>query len=147
MFRSLWATLIAALFLAIPLTAIAKDPPRPKGKLVFVAMTGPEDTTTLASSFRHALAAKESGYLEDVVWLSWGRAVVALDPKVSVLPKEVGESAKAAQKGGVRLVACGQALRKWNVDAEKLEPKAEVVPNGVAELARLVSLGYEVIRY
>lgn len=147
MIRHLLTTLLAIVLLAIPMTVFAKDPPAPKGKLVFVAMTGPEDSATLASSFRHALAAKQSGYLEDVVWLSWGRAVVALDPKVSVLSAEVKESAKAAQKGGVRLVACGQALRKWNIDESKLEPKAEVVANGVNELARLVSLGYEVIRY
>lgn len=147
MIRHWLSTLLAIVFLTIPLTVIAKEPPAPKGKLVFVAMTGPEDAITLASSFRHALAAKKSGYLEDVVWLSWGRAVVALDPKNTVLPAEVKESAKAARKGGVRLVACGQALRKWDIDAKDLEPKAEVVANGVDELARLVSLGYEVIRY
>lgn len=147
MIRHLLTMLLAAVLMAIPMAAVAKEPPAPKGKLVFVAMTGPEDAVTLASSFRHALAAKKSGYLEDVVWLSWGRAVVALDSEASVLPAEVKESAKAAQKGGVRLVACGQALRKWNVDESKLEPKADVVANGVNELARLVSLGYEVIRY
>lgn len=147
MLRPLLAILLALVFLAVPLSAGAKEPTAPKGKLVFVAMTGPEDASVLASSFRHALAAKKSGRLEEVVWLSWGRAVVALDPSVDVLPKEVKENAKAAHAGGVRLVACGQALRKWNVDARKLEPKAEVVANGVDELARLVSLGYEVIRY
>lgn len=147
MIRRLFSIWMAVACMTIAITAVAKDPPAPKGKLVFVAMTGPEDTSVLASSFRHALAAKKSGYLEDVVWLSWGRAVMALDSTLDVLPAEVKESAKAAQKGGVRLVACGQALRKWNIDAKRLEPRAEVVPNGVDELARLVSLGYQVIRY
>lgn len=147
MIRSLVSTLLVLMLLVVPLSAGAKDPPAPKGKLVFVAMTGPEDATVLSSSFRHALAAKKTGRLEEVVWLSWGRAVVSLDPRVSVLPAEVKEAAKAAHAGGVRLVACGQALAKWNIDPKKLEPKAEVVPNGVDELARLVSLGYEVIRY
>ena len=148
MLRYVLTTLLTAVLFLFPMAAMAKDPPpSPKGKLVFVAMTGPEDAGTLSSSFRHALAAKKSGYLEDVVWLSWGRTVVALDSETSVLPKEVKEHAKAAQKGGVRLVACGQALKKWNVDRAKLEPKVEVVANGVDELARLVSLGYEVIRY
>lgn len=148
MFRHYIKAIAAILFLTFPLMALAKEPaPTPKGKLVFVAMTGPEDTLTLGSSFRHALAAKKSGHLEDVVWLSWGRAVTALDPKLDILPKEVKEHAKAAQKAGVRLVACGQALKKWDIDAKKLEPKAEVVANGVDELAKLVSQGYQVIRY
>lgn len=132
--------------LSIGARADAKAP-TPRGKLVFVAMTGPEDVATLSSSFRHALAAKNSGHLEDVVWLSWGRAVSALDPKLEIVPAEVRAHAQAAWEGGVRLVACGQALRKWGIDPAALTPKAEVVPNGVDELARLVAQGYQVIRY
>ncbi len=142
--------MLALSTLLAPMLASAETPARPagpKGKLVFVAMTGPEDLSTLSSSFRHALAAKRSGYLEDVVWLSWGRAVVALDPSLTSIPADVRNQAEAAQKGGVRLVACGQALKKWGIDPATLSPKAEVVSNGVDELARLISLGYEVIRY
>lgn len=149
MFRS-FSLLFALTSMALASTAFAKEPapaPTPKGKLVFVAMTGAEDIGTLSSGFRHATAAKRSGYLEDVVWLSWGRAVVALDPTVSAVPAEVRTNADEARKAGVRLVACGQALRKWGIDPATLSPKAEVVPNGVDELARLVSLGYQVIRY
>jgi intracellular sulfur oxidation DsrE/DsrF family protein len=135
------------LFPALALAAPAAEAPAPKGKLVFVAMTGPEDVATLSSSFRHALAAQKSGHLEDVVWLGWGRAVSALDPKLGIIPDDVRKQARAAKDGGVRLVACGQALQKWDIDLATLAPQAEVVPNGVDELARLVSLGYQVIRY
>ncbi len=139
----------ALALLALPFAAGAAEAPAPakKGKLVFVAMTGLEDTGTLSSSFRHALNAKKSGHLSDVVWLSWGRAVVALDPTVKAVPEGVREQARAAKEGGVRLVACAQALNKFGIDPAKLEPQAEVVPNGVTELARLVAEGYEVIRY
>lgn len=147
MFRNLLFSLFALSLLALPAAALAAEAPAKKGKLAFVAMTGPEDIGTLSSSFRHALAAKKSGHLEDVVWLSWGRAVVALDPKNSVVPDSVRAHAKAAKEGGVRLVACAQALRKWGIDPKTLTPSAEVVPNGVDEMARLIAEGYEIIRY
>lgn len=148
---------LAALVLA-PLAAIAAAPsqapqatetrvPARQGKLVFVATTGLEDLGTLSSSFRHAKNAKESGYLSDVVWLTYGRAVVALDPTVKAVPEGVRKEAQAAKAAGVRLVACGNALQKFDIDPKKLQPQAEVVDNGVAELSRLVAEGYQVIRY
>jgi len=146
-FLPLLLSLSALAFSGSALAESPKPGPAPKGKLDFVAMTGAEDLGTLSSSFRHAAAAKRSGYLEDVVWLSWGRAVVALDPTVGAIPADIRTQAEEAQKAGVRLVACGQALRKWGIDPAALSPKAEVVPNGIDELARLVSLGYQVIRY
>jgi intracellular sulfur oxidation DsrE/DsrF family protein len=100
-----------------------------------------------SSSFRHAKAARESGYLSDVVWLSYGRAVVALDPTVKAVPESVRKEAQEAKAAGVRLVACGNALAKFDIDPKKLQPQAEVVDNGVAELSRLVAEGYQIIRY
>lgn len=147
MFRKVVLGLFVLSLFTFPMAAPADGATAKKGKLAFVAMTGPEDVGMLSSSFRHALAAKKSGHLEDVVWLSWGRAVVALDPKNTVVPESVREHARAAKEGGVRLVACGQALRKWGIDPKTLSPSAEVVPNGVDEMARLVAEGYEIIRY
>lgn len=73
-----------------------KEEPARQGKLVFAATTGLEDLGTLSSSFRHARAAKEPGYLSDVVWLTYGRAVVSFDmdpkklqPQAEVVPNEV----------------------------------------------------------
>lgn len=152
MFRKICMSLFAVCLLALPAAALAGEPPAaptpaPKGKLVFVAMTGPEDVLTLSSSFRHALAAKKSGRLEDVVWLGYGRSVVAFDPTVKVVPEDVRKNAAEARKAGVKLLVCGQALAKWGMDPQKLEPQAEVVANAIDELARLVSEGYQIIRY
>lgn len=147
--------LVLAALVIVPLAAIAAAPsqatekktPARQGKLVFVATTGLEDIGTLSSSFRHAKTARESGYLSDVVWLTYGRAVVALDPTVKAVPEGVRKEAQAAKDAGVRLVACGNALAKFDIDPKKLQPEAEVVDNGVAELSRLVAEGYQVIRY
>jgi len=140
----------ALALLTLPLAALADEPaeaPARKGKLVFVAMTGLEDIGTLSSSFRHAIAAKKSGHLSDVVWISWGRAVVSLDPTVKAVPESVREQARLAKEAGVRLVACGQALGKYDIDPKTTTPRVEVVSNGVTELAKLVAEGYEVLRY
>lgn len=146
---------VIALMLALPTLAMAqasmpaaeKKEPAQKGRLVFVSTTGLEDVGTLSSSLRHATAAKQSGYLSEVVWLSYGRAVVALDPTVKAVPEEIHKLAQAAKAAGVRLVACGNALDKFGIDPKKLTPQTEVVPNGVVELSRLVAEGYAVIRY
>lgn len=103
-----------------------------------MSTTGLEDLGTLSSAFRHAKNAKESGYLSDVVWLTYGRAAV---------PESVRKEAQEAKAAGVRLVACGNALEKFGIDSKKLQPQAEVVDNGVAELSLLVAEGYQVIRY
>lgn len=153
--RLLLTLLSLSLFVAVPGIASAAEPtskserttPVAKGKLVFVATTGLEDIATLSSSFRHAIVAKESGHLSDVVWLGYGRSVVALDPTVTAVPEEVRKAAAAAKAAGVRLVACGNALNKFGIDPKKLTPQAEVVPSGVSELSRLVADGYAVIRY
>lgn len=148
--------IVVALLALAPLVArpsFAEQPasgsvqPKKQGRLMFVATTGLEDVGTLSSSFRHAIAAKKSGHLEDVVWLSYGRAVVALDPTVTAVPDEVRRNAEAAQKAGVRLVACRQALKKYGIDEAKLVPRAEVADNAIVELSRLVADGYQLIRY
>lgn len=147
---------VIALLLALPTlamaqasmpTAAAKKEPAQKGRLVFVSTTGLEDMSTLSSSLRHATTAKQSGYLSEVVWLSYGRSVVALDPTVKAVPDEIHKLAQAAKTAGVRLVACGNALDKFGIDPKKLTPQTEVVPNGVVELSRLVAEGFAVIRY
>lgn len=142
--------LIAALLL--PLAALAQSTPQgakpaAKGKIVFVANTGLEDLGTLSSSLRHAIAAKKSAHAEEVVWLAYGRAIVVLDPTVKAVPEELRTLASQAKALGVRLVACGNALSKFDIDPKKTEPRVEVVPNGVDELMKLVADGYAVIRY
>jgi intracellular sulfur oxidation DsrE/DsrF family protein len=141
--------LLAFGMLALPLASFAADAPpaQPKAKLLFVTTTRLEDIGTLSSSFRHALAATKSEHVSDVVWIGYGRAIVALDPTVSAVPDSVRQHAAAAKAGGVRLVACAQALKKYDIDPAKLQPKAEVVANAIGEVARLVAQGYQVINY
>lgn len=145
--KSLQALFIALTVVFTTSPSLADEKPAPQGKLVFVSTTGLEDIGTLSSSFRHAVAAKKSKHLSDVVWLSYGRAVVALDPTVKAVPESVRDHARQAKEAGVRLVVCGQALKKYDIDPKKLVPAAEVVPNGIDELARLVAEGYQIIRY
>lgn len=127
--------------------AAAPATPARQGKLVFVATTGAEDMQTLASSFRHAKIAKESGHLSEVVWLAYGRSVSVLDPDVKAIPEDVRSQAPAAAAAGVRLVVCANALEKHGIAADRLVPRVEVVSSGVVELSRLVAGGYQVIRY
>lgn len=133
----------AALVLANASAAAAEPAPA----MVFVANTGLEDVQTLTSSLRHAKAAKESGHLSKVVWMVYGRAVVALDPKVGAVPESVPKLAKEAADAGVELVVCGQALAKYGIAPEKMAIKARVVPNAITELAKLVAEGAVPIRY
>jgi intracellular sulfur oxidation DsrE/DsrF family protein len=136
------------------LTAAAAAPPRAGSSapvaasgMVFIANAGLEDVGTLSSSLRHAKVAKESGHLDDVVWIVYGRAIVILDPAVSAVPQGLRDDLAAARAAGVRIVACGVALEKYGIDAARLGSQAEVVPNGISEVARLVAEGYALLRY
>lgn len=146
--RSLLAlTLLVTPALASAAGPKSEPPPQKKGKLVFVTTTGLEDIGALGSSFKHAKIAQESGYLEKVAWLAYGRSVVVVDPTVKAVPDTIRSLAKEAKDSGVELIVCGNALSQFGIDAKTIEPQARVVPQGVVELARLVSEGYEVIRY
>jgi intracellular sulfur oxidation DsrE/DsrF family protein len=136
---------------ALSPSAVAAAPPAAvpvaAGGMVFVANAGLEDIGTLSSSLRHAKVAKESGHLEDVVWIVYGRAIVILDPTVKAVPQGLRDDVAAARAAGVRIVACGVALEKYGIDPARLEPQAEVVPNGINEVARLAAEGYALLRY
>ncbi|HLT30846.1 MAG TPA: DsrE family protein [Myxococcaceae bacterium] len=147
----LFPLLLLAAALLLPGKAWSAEPTSPrapaKGKLVFVTTTGLEDIGSLSSSLRHAKTAAESGLLSEVVWLSYGRSIVVLDPSLSAVPENVRKLAKEAQAAGVRMVACATAIQKFGMNPKMLEPQAEVVPNGIHELARLVNEGFQIIRY
>jgi intracellular sulfur oxidation DsrE/DsrF family protein len=126
--------------------APAKEPVK-KGKLVIAATTGLEDLATLTSSFKHAKNALESGYLEKVIWIGYGRSVVAFDPTVKAVPESVRQAAAEAKAAGVELVLCNTALQKFGIAPEAVEPKARIVPNGLTEVSRLIADGFEVLKY
>jgi intracellular sulfur oxidation DsrE/DsrF family protein len=146
---------LLALALLVPTVASAAPPastpaaPAPKRApgLVFIANSGLEDLQTLSNSLKHAKAAQESGYLDQVVWLVYGRAIVLLDPGVKAVPASLREDLAAAKASGVRLVACAQALDRNGIDRAGVDPTVEVVPNAMNELGRLIADGYEVVRY
>jgi len=125
----------------------SESTPKAATGLVFVANTGLEDVQTLSSSLRHAVGAKQSGHLDEVVWIVYGRAIVALDPSVDAVPASVRQQIVEAREAGVRLVACQQALDKFDIDPEVLPEGIEVVPNALTEVARLVAGGYALLRY
>ncbi len=142
---------VAVLGLLAAVSAPAADSdraaPAPRGKLVFLLTTGLEDVQTMTASLRHAKIAKESGHLEDVVWLAYGRGVQALAGKMAARPAPVAAFAKEAQAAGVRLIVCRTALDHMGIPPETLDPRPEIVPMGVVKLAELVAQGYEVVRY
>lgn len=114
--------------------------------LVFALRTGPEDVTALESAFRHARAVKESGVLSDVTVIVYGRAIVVFDPNVT-LPGEIRTNLEGARSAGVHILACDTALRKYGISPEDAARSADVVPQGIVEIARLVAAGHEVLSY
>ena len=118
------------------------------GKMVFVLTTGLEDLQTVNMAIRHAGMAKKSGYLDDSVLLVYGRAVQAFSKDITAKPPQVSASIKEAKEAGARIIICGEALKRFDIPKEKLEPGVdEVVPNSIVTLAELVSKGYQIIKY
>lgn len=155
-FRSLTraaAFLIALMFVLGALGAKAAEPPQTlkgHGKLVLVMATGMEDMQTLNMAFRHAKAAKESGYLEDVVLLVYGRGIMAFNGAMgqSGRPPQIAAMAREAQHAGVRIIVCRNSIDQMGIPVDKIDPKPdEIVPNAIVKLSELVSQGYQAIRY
>ena len=118
------------------------------GKMVFVLTTGLEDLQSVNMAIRHAGMAKKSGYLDDSVLLVYGRSVQAFSRGITAKPPQVAAAIKEAKEAGARIILCGEALKRFDIPKEKLEPGVdEVVPNSIFTLAELVSRGYQVIKY
>ncbi len=118
------------------------------GKLVFVLTTGLEDLQSVNMAIRHAGMAKKSGFLDDSVLLVYGRAVQAFSKDITAKPPQVASAIKEAKEAGARIVVCGEAIKRFDISREKLEPGVdEVVSNSIVTLAELVSKGYQVIKY
>ncbi len=118
------------------------------GKMVFVLTTGLEDLQSVNMAIRHAGMAKKSGFLDDSVLLVYGRAVQAFSKDITAKPPQVSVAIKEAKEAGARIILCGEALKRFDIPKEKLEPGVdEVVPNSIVTLAELVSRGYQIIKY
>ncbi|WP_197490933.1 DsrE family protein [Planctomyces sp. SH-PL62] len=121
---------------------------RGHGKMVFVLTTGLEDLQSVNMAIRHAGMAMKSGYLDDSVLLVYGRSVQAFSKDITAKPPQVAAAIKEAKEAGARIILCGEALKRFDIPREKLEPGVdEVVPNSIVTLAELVSKGYQIIKY
>ena len=131
----------------------AKPPPAPaaaapKGApgLVIVLRTGLEDVMTVSSALRHAKIAKESGAIPEVTVIVYGRAIAIFNKDMKI-PEEIRTNLTAARAAGVRVVACKTALEKNNIPEAMAAEQAEVVPQGIVEIARLAGLGHALLTY
>jgi len=133
---------------ALKAGATAQPGSKGHGKMVFVLTTGLEDLQSVNMAIRHAGMAKKSGYLDDSVLLVYGRSVQAFSKDVTAKPPQVAAAIKEAKEAGARIILCGEALKRFDIPKEKLEPGVdEVVPNSIVTLAELVSKGYQIIKY
>ena len=129
---------------------ISSEEPGSKGhgKMVFALTTGLEDLQSVTMAIRHSGMAKKSGYLDDSVLLVYGRAVQAFSKDITAKPPALAAAIKEAKESGVRIIVCGEAIKRFNISKDDLEPGvSEVVPNSIVTLAELVSKNYQIIKY
>lgn len=140
-------SLILALALAAPLlgAAAAGTSPAPAGKIVLVALSGPEDVQKLMGPYHHAVIMKKTGRLQDIAIVVYGRAVAALSTKAKGIPQPVRDAIQAAHAAGVPIYVCEGALSNAGID--EVIPEAQRVPQGAAKIAQLVSEGFVPMQY
>lgn len=136
----------------VPRTTVSRAAVEPgtkgHGKMVFVLATGLEDLQSVTMAIRHAGMAKKSGFLDDSVLLVYGRGVQAFAKDITAKPPQLSAVIQEAKEAGARILVCGEALKRFDIPREKLEPGVdEVVPNSIVTLAELVSKGYQIIKY
>ncbi len=74
--------------------------------------------------------------------------LVVYGPGIAMLKKDSPVAARlaAALKGGVRIAACQNSMRGFDLQAADLAPGVTVVPSGVVELIRRQHAGYAYVR-
>jgi intracellular sulfur oxidation DsrE/DsrF family protein len=74
--------------------------------------------------------------------------LVVYGPAIAMLKNDspVADKIAAAQKRGVRVVACQNSMRAFNLPQADLAPGVGVVPSGVVELIRRQHAGYAYVR-
>ena len=74
--------------------------------------------------------------------------LVVYGPGIAMLRKDspVADRIAAAQKNGVRIVACQNSMRGFHIKQADLAPGVGVVPSGVVELIRRQHAGYAYVR-
>ena len=131
--------------LVAPLLGTATASAAPKGKIVLVALSGPEDAQKLMGPYHHAVIMKKTGRLEEIAIVVYGRAVMALSTKAKGIPEPVRKAIQEAHAAGVPIYVCETALA--NAGVESVIPEAQRVPQGAAKIAELVSQGFVPMQY
>ena len=74
--------------------------------------------------------------------------LVVYGPGIAMLKKDspVADKLAAAQKKGVRIVACQNSMRGYHLEQSDLAPGVGSVPSGVVELIRRQHAGYAYVR-
>ena len=74
--------------------------------------------------------------------------LVVYGPGIAMLKKDslVADKLAAAQKKGVRIVACQNSMRGYHLEQADLAPGVGIVPSGVVELIRRQHTGYAYVR-
>jgi intracellular sulfur oxidation DsrE/DsrF family protein len=74
--------------------------------------------------------------------------LVVYGPGIAMLKKDspVADKLAAAQKKGVRIVACQNSMRGYHLEQADLAPGVGSVPSGVVELIRRQHAGYAYVR-
>lgn len=156
--------IIVSLFLIVgaltstPSSSLAAPPAKPalaqtqaarsERALVFVLTTGLEDAQTMTSVFRHAEAAAVQRKLREVVILVYGRGIQAFDGRIKARPAGLVAMIEKAQRAGVKVVLCAQAIDKMGIDRKRLDPTpSEVVPNAMTTLVDYVVRDAAVVSY
>ena len=148
----------ATRFLAAALLALAAD-------LAVAAGPAPADTAAAAApadSREHAIFAvtDDDAKKWNLTLGNIGNAIdgiganaaeielVVYGPGIAMLKKDspVAEKIAAAQKRGVRIYACQNSMRGFNLQLSDLAPGVGVVPSGVVELIRRQHAGYAYVR-
>jgi intracellular sulfur oxidation DsrE/DsrF family protein len=137
-------SMLLAMVLAAPSIGGAVAP-APSGKIVLVALSGPEDAMKLMGPYRHAVIMKKTGRLKDIAIVVYGRAVAALSTKAKGIPEPVRDAVREAHAAGVPIYVCESALA--NAGIEDVMPEAQRVPQGAAKIAELVSEGFVPMQY
>lgn len=126
----------------------ASAEPKGHGKLVVVLTSGLEDLQAVNMAIRHSGMAKKSGHLDDVVLLVYGRGVQAFARDITAKPPQISKAIEEAKAAGVHIQVCAEALKKFDIPQDGLEPGVEeVVPNAIITLSELVSKGYQILKY
>ena len=122
---------LTLLFSILAVTAFAQD----RVKVVYHMNTGVETAAAMLNNITNELNASPT---DKIVVVSHGAGIdFMLNDAKDSKGREFSGQVSALSARGVEFRVCGNTLQSRKVDASKLLMEAQVVPSGVAEVARL----------